>query len=749
MYLNRPKLFVPPIWRDDPPIYPRRPCCGSCSPTTTGSTPRACRRCGARCVGARRRRARGHRAGRQPLRHRALDHDPPPAVGRGGRRSATARVGYACRRHAGRLRAPRLARADRRLRARPDRLRHQPRLQPRRRHHLLGHGRGRARGRRARHPGHRRLPAVAARARWTSGSATASTSTTAAAFTARRRRASSTTCRCPRARCSTSTCPAGEIDGRRGRAARQAHLPRPARRWSTRTSRPQAATAIYGDAPVHDDERGHRPRGDRRRPDRGHAAALRPHRRARASRRCAPTTSRACSRRRREEVGVTRRRASRAAELARAARPPQPPLLRPRRPRDRRRRLRRAARRAARRSSASTPSCVTPDSPTQRVGGEPVSRAREGHAPAADALARQRALGGGAARLGRRACATTSRARGSRTRSSSSSPSRRSTAWRSRCSTATACSSAAPRAATARSARTSRTTCARSASIPLRIDDAPPLLEVRGEVYMSLPDFAALNERRAEAGLVDVHEPAQLGRGHDPPARPRARRRAPAVDVVLRDRRHRGARASTRTGRRSSGCATHGFRVNGDVKRLDTEDEVVAQCLRLAGAPRRARLRDRRRGGQGRRLRAAAAARRRRARPALGDRLEVPADHRGHAPQRRSTGTSASSATCTRSRALEPVHVGGVTVKVATLHNEEDLARKDVRAGDDVIVLRAGDVIPQVLSPAPHAARAPGPRAAAAAARALPVLRHADGQGRRASSPAARTATARSAAGSC
>ena len=51
---------------------------------------------------------------------------------------------------------------------------------------------------------------------------------------------------------------------------------------------------------------------------------------------------------------------------------------------------------------------------------------------------------------------------------------------------------------------------------------------------------------------------------------------------------------------------------------------------------------------------------------------------------------------------LEPVHVGGVTVKLATLHNEEDLARKDVRPGDDVIVLRAGDVIPQVISPAPH-----------------------------------------------
>ncbi|MDE3069645.1 MAG: NAD-dependent DNA ligase LigA, partial [Acidobacteriota bacterium] len=51
---------------------------------------------------------------------------------------------------------------------------------------------------------------------------------------------------------------------------------------------------------------------------------------------------------------------------------------------------------------------------------------------------------------------------------------------------------------------------------------------------------------------------------------------------------------------------------------------------------------------------------------------------------------------------LDPVAVGGVTIKLATLHNEEDLRRKDLRAGEDVIVLRAGDVIPQVISPAPH-----------------------------------------------
>ena len=48
---------------------------------------------------------------------------------------------------------------------------------------------------------------------------------------------------------------------------------------------------------------------------------------------------------------------------------------------------------------------------------------------------------------------------------------------------------------------------------------------------------------------------------------------------------------------------------------------------------------------------------------------------------------------------LEPVFVGGSTVRMATLHNQDEVARKDVRIGDTVIVRKAGDVIPEVVGP--------------------------------------------------
>jgi DNA ligase (NAD+) len=242
-------------------------------------------------------------------------------------------------------------------------------------------------------------------------------------------------------------------------------------------------------------------------------------------------------------------------------------------------------------------------------------------------------------------------------------------------------------------------------TIPLRIDGAPPLLEVRGEVYMSLHDFAELNERRAEAGLSTFMNPRNSAAGTIRQLDPRLAADRPlsmwcyqvGVTDGLTFESHWDGLEWLRE---------HGFRVNGDVVRLDSEDEVVAQCL--AWQERRGSLDfeidgvvvkvdqlelQRRLGAVGRDPRWAVA-------------WKFP-------PTTKTTTLRAIEWNVGKYgdlhpfAVLDPVHVGGVTVKLATLHNEEDLRRKDLRVGDDVIVMRAGDVIPQVLSPAPHAVERP------------------------------------------
>ena len=219
---------------------------------------------------------------------------------------------------------------------------------------------------------------------------------------------------------------------------------------------------------------------------------------------------------------------------------------------------------------------------------------------------------------------------------------------------------------------------------------------MRGEIYFPRKGFEELNERRAEAGEPAFANPRNAAAGHDPPARPADRGRAAALDVVLRDRRRPRPRHPQRTS--SSGCASAASGSSRRSRVHETEDEVVERCqwweerresldYEIDGVVVKVNERAlwRELGVVGREPRWAIA-------------WKFP-------PITATTKLNKIVWNVGRTghlmpfAMLEPVHVGGVTVSTATLHNEEDLARKDVREGDEVVVTRAGDVIPQVIAP--------------------------------------------------
>jgi DNA ligase (NAD+) len=243
-------------------------------------------------------------------------------------------------------------------------------------------------------------------------------------------------------------------------------------------------------------------------------------------------------------------------------------------------------------------------------------------------------------------------------------------------------------------------------AIPLRIEDAPPLLEVRGEVYLPLAAFARLNEQRAEAGEPTYANPRNTAAGSIRQLDPQLAASRPLSRWCYGIGAADGLEFDTHW-EWLDWLRGHGFRVNRDVERHDTVDQVVAACR--AWEERRDRLDfeidgvvvkvddldlQRQLGVVGREPRGAIAWK---FPPTI-----ATTTLNGVAWNVGRTGHMVPFAM------LEPVQVSGVTVKLATLHNEEDLRRKDVRDGDEVIVMRAGDVIPQVVSPTAEAQKRKG-----------------------------------------
>ena len=240
-------------------------------------------------------------------------------------------------------------------------------------------------------------------------------------------------------------------------------------------------------------------------------------------------------------------------------------------------------------------------------------------------------------------------------------------------------------------------------SIPLRVADAPALLEVRGEIYLPLEAFAQLNEERAAAGLPTFANPRNSAAGSIRQLDPALAAARPlqmwsyavgAVDGISFESQFEAL----------EWLRARGFRVNPDIAVHSGTEDVISACR--GWEERREQLDydidgvvvkvnslalQRELGVVGREPRGAIA-------------WKFP-------PTTATTVLKKIAWNVGRTghmvpfAMLEPVQVSGVTVKLATLHNEEDLRKKDLRDGDEVIVLRAGDVIPQVLAPTSKAQR--------------------------------------------
>jgi DNA ligase (NAD+) len=248
-------------------------------------------------------------------------------------------------------------------------------------------------------------------------------------------------------------------------------------------------------------------------------------------------------------------------------------------------------------------------------------------------------------------------------------------------------------------------------AVPLRIRAAdgeapPPLLEVRGEIYFPLSGFARFNESQVAAGKKLAPNPRNAAAGSLRQLDPRITSERPLSLWVYGFGARDGNFPRTQWDM-LVWLRDHGFRTNPNAQRLETIDEVAEACR--AWEARRAEL-DYEIDGIVIKVDDLDQQRR------LGALHERPRWARAYkwAPSTAVTTLNKIHIRVGRTGALnpwaelEPVHVGGVTVSNATLHNEEDINRKDIREGDLVIVQRAGDVIPQVVGPAGE--HAPGTR---------------------------------------
>ena len=234
-----------------------------------------------------------------------------------------------------------------------------------------------------------------------------------------------------------------------------------------------------------------------------------------------------------------------------------------------------------------------------------------------------------------------------------------------------------------------------------RGEKPPPLLEVRGEVFLPLSGFRELNERFAAEGKRLAPNPRNAAAGSLRQLNPAITAERPLSIWIHGMGHHEGLPADSHWDA-LQWLRERGFRTNPLAERHETIDSVYEACREWE--TKRVEL-DYEIDGLVIKVDSFDQQRR------LGSLHDRPRWARAFkwAPLTATTRLNKILIRVGRTGALnpwamlEPVEVGGVTVSRATLHNEEDINRKNIREGDDVIVQRAGDVIPQIVGPAgPH-----------------------------------------------
>jgi DNA ligase (NAD+) len=245
-------------------------------------------------------------------------------------------------------------------------------------------------------------------------------------------------------------------------------------------------------------------------------------------------------------------------------------------------------------------------------------------------------------------------------------------------------------------------------AIPLRmrsLDGEPPpaVVEVRGEIYMPLSGFRELNERLVAEGKKPTPNPRNAAAGSVRQKNPEVTARMP-LSIWTYGVGHRDGIAFATQWEVLQWLRERGFRTNPFAERLESVEEVAKRCSEWE--TKRVEL-DYEIDGIVIKVDSIDQERR------LGSLHHRPRWARAYkwAPMTAQTKLLKIRVRVGRTgnlnpwAQLEPIEVGGVTVSQATLHNEEDINRKDIREGDVVIVQRAGDVIPQVVGPVlPHQA---------------------------------------------